>query len=387
MPALANKIILIISPQSWGNMFLSKHHYAIELAKKGNDVYFLNPPGEGRGEKRKRVEVIPSGITPRLWFIRHSLWFPYNLKFHALPLFHFLMRFQVDRIRKEIGRPIDIIWSFDLGNLYPFRLFGGRTFKLFHPVDEPLNKAAIDSASGAAVIFSVTTEILEKYRDSEVPKYFINHGVAAGFLSSGDGNVSPDIAVRVGFSGNLLREDLDRDTFLKIITESPDVRFECWGSYTVSQSNIGGMLRADTEIFITKLKGLPNVVLHGPVPSEALAAAIQNMDAFLICYDIQKDQSGGTNYHKIMEYLSTGKVIISNNVTTYRDQPHLVQMVSERDNNQRLPGLFRQVISSLETFNAPALQRERRAFAAENSYTRQVERIEMLLEPIVNAVP
>ncbi len=41
---LNDKTILIISPQEWGKMLLSKHHYALELAKAGNIFYFLNPP-------------------------------------------------------------------------------------------------------------------------------------------------------------------------------------------------------------------------------------------------------------------------------------------------------------------------------------------------------
>ena len=41
---LKNKTILIISPERWGTNFVSKHHYALELAKN-NNVYFLNPDG------------------------------------------------------------------------------------------------------------------------------------------------------------------------------------------------------------------------------------------------------------------------------------------------------------------------------------------------------
>ena len=56
MDSLRNKTILIISPQAWGKMFLSKHHYAIELAKRGNAVYFLNPPGENIIEQKNRLK-------------------------------------------------------------------------------------------------------------------------------------------------------------------------------------------------------------------------------------------------------------------------------------------------------------------------------------------
>ena len=376
MSALKNKTILIVSPQAWGNMFISKHHYALELARQGNAVYFLNPPGEGNSDSRK-VEIHPSGILPGLFFITHSLWFPYRLKFHALPLFHFLMSFQVKRITKKIGRPIDIVWSFDLGNLYPFRLFTGIPLKIFHPVDEPLNPAAINSGAGADIAFSVTTEILEKYRG--LPGYFVNHGVSENFLSD-DAGTNDGTSVRIGFSGNLLRNDLDREIFLRIIRENPDIYFECWGSYKDNQSNIGGASDADTRQFITELLQQPNVILHGPVPTDRLAKEIRNMDGFLICYDIKKDQSGGTNYHKIMEYISTGKVIISNNVTTYAALPELVRMVDSREHNRDLPVLFRNIMSRLDHFNSPESIRKRISFAKDNSYRRQIERIEGILD-------
>src|SRR5690606_6788212 len=46
MEYLNNKNILLISPEPWSHIFVSKHHYAIELAKRGNYVYFLNPPAD-----------------------------------------------------------------------------------------------------------------------------------------------------------------------------------------------------------------------------------------------------------------------------------------------------------------------------------------------------
>lgn len=386
MSSLKNKTILIVSPQAWGNMFISKHHYALELARRGNTVYFLNPPGEGKpgegnpGEGKpgsRKVEIHPSGILPGLFFITHSLWFPYRLKFHALPLFHFLMSYQVKKIQKKIGSPVDIVWSFDLGNLYPFRFFDGIPLKIFHPVDEPLNPTAINSAAGADIIFSVTTEILEKYRG--LPGYFINHGVSENFLPDVTGT-NDGTAVRIGFSGNLLRSDVDREIFLQIIRENPAIYFECWGSYRDNHSNIGGVSDADTQKFITNLLEQPNVILHGPVPTDRLAKEIRKMDGFLICYDIKKDQSGGTNYHKIMEYISTGKVIISNNVTTYTTRPDLVQMVDSREHNRDLPALFKNIMSRLDHFNSPELIQKRISFAKDNSYGRQIERIEVVLD-------
>lgn len=379
MPSLIDKTILIISPQAWGKMFVSKHHYAIELAKRGNRVYFLNPPNQVGATNTSTIEVKASDINSNLYLIRHQLFFPYRLKFRGLPIFHWLMQFHIKKLIKEINRPIDVIWSFDLNNLYPFMLFGNRPFKIFHPVDRPHNSPAINAAKGADVIFSVTNEILEYYGQFSIPKHFINHGVGQEFITSKTRPYRKSSPTKVGFSGNLLRLDIDRNILLEIVEANSDCIFEFWGAYNLKQSNFGGVIDGATIDFITKLTNIPNVILHGAVSSYVLANAICNMDAFLICYDVQKDQSRGTNYHKVLEYLSTGKVIISNNITGYKNSPELVQMIASRTNNLELPILFKRVINELHMHNDEGLFAIRRAFAKENTYEKQLDRIIELL--------
>jgi glycosyltransferase involved in cell wall biosynthesis len=377
MPDLKNKTILIISPQAWGKMFVSKHHYAIELAKRGNKVYFLNPPDQVKIDRVEPIEIKASSVYSSLYFVEHSLFFPYRLKFRALPIFHWLMRFHIQKLQKKIKQPIDIVWSFDLGNLYPLHMFGMRPYKIFHPVDEPLNPPAIQAAKGADIIFSVTNEILAKYSLIKVAKHFINHGVAEDFLTA---VVAEEInnPIRVGFSGNLLRNDIDREVLLKVIDENQQCVFEFWGSYSTEQSNIGGEADAKTREFIGALQVKNNVILHGAVPAIDLAVTLRKMDAFLICYDVQRDQSKGTNYHKVMEYLATGKVIVSNNITTYRDKPDLIQMVLERNTNEKLPELFKTIVCHIGNYNSKGLMQQRIGFALSNTYHSQLDRIESL---------
>jgi hypothetical protein len=378
MPDLKNKTILILSPQAWGKMFVSKHHYAIELAKRGNRIYFLNPPNQDGINATESIEIKPSGIHSDLFLIEHKLFFPYQLKFKFLPVFQWLMQFHIKRLLKKIGKPIDIVWSFDLGHLYPFNFFDKNSYKIFHPVDEPLTVPAILAAKGADVVFSVTNEILSKYEQYNVPRYFINHGVTSDFLT---GVITEKInqPVLIGFSGNLLRNDIDREVLLQIVEENQQCIFNFWGSYTTEQSNIGGIADDLTVQFINKLQTMHNVVLHGVVPSRELAESINRMDAFLICYDVLRDQSKGTNYHKVMEYLATGKVIISNNISTYNNRSDLVQMVVERDTNVKLPLLFSNIISNLAIHITKDLSLVRREFASLNTYNNQIERIERLI--------
>jgi len=374
---LTNKIILIISPQAWGNMFLAKHHYAIELAKHGNVVYFLNPPQ--KDAVKNGVEIVKSNVVDGLYLINHSISFSYKIKFKWIGLFHFLMKFHIKKIEARIGKKIDIVWSFDLGNYYPFKYFSSSSFKLFNPIDEPLNKAGIDSANGCQIILSITKEILEKYSHINVPKHFFHHGLADDFVSQDKTNIVKDNLVRVGLSGSWLRTDLDTNCLIKIIDENPEIVFEFWGAYKAKENNIGGGSDKDVELFITQLQQAKNVVLHGAVNPKKLAIEFQRMDAFLITYDILKDQSKGTNYHKVMEYLSTGKVVISNNITTYSGLPNLIEMTISRTHNNDLPQLFKTVINNLQYYNQPEFIAKRKMFAFGNLYSNKISEIEKAL--------
>jgi hypothetical protein len=66
------------------------------------------------------------------------------------------------------------------------------------------------------------------------------------------------------------------------------------------------------------------------VSPEALSKELRRMDAFLICYDVEKDQSKGSNYHKVMEYLAYGRPIISNFITRYKNC-EIIKMSFEND--------------------------------------------------------
>ncbi len=375
---LTNKVILIISPQSWGNMFLAKHHYAIDLAKHSNEVYFLNPPQ--KDAVKNGVEIVKSNVVDSLYLINHSLSFSYKIKFKWIGLFHFLMKFHIKKIEASIGKKIDIVWSFDLGNYYPFKYFSKTAFKIFNPIDEPLNKDGINSADGCDIIISITREILEKYPHINKPKHFIHHGLADEFVNVDTTNIVKDDIIRVGLSGNWLRTDLDVKCLLKIITENPTIAFEFWGTYQAKQSNIGGGKDEEVVQFITQLQQAKNVILHGAVHPKKLAIEFARMDAFLITYDILKDQSSGTNYHKVMEYLSTGKVVVSNNITTYSSIRNLIEMTTSRTHNNELPQLFNTVINNLNYYNQPQFTAARKVFAISNLYSKKIGEIEKLIK-------
>ncbi len=355
--------------------------------KRGNEVYFLKSAGQSSLElekfqgKRIHIESLPD--HPNLHIIHQKLYFPYKLKFHARWLYNPLVKKQIKDILRIIPDEVGMIWSFDLGNLFPLRFFDNKIFKVFHPVDEPRDVNAFLAGSEAGILFSVTKEIIEKYKEFGIPSFFINHGLAEEFINKKEQPVTSHNPINVGLSGNFLRPDLDRKILLQIVHENPGVLFHFFGIHAITQSNIGAAVDTDTHLFISRLVENGNVKMHGVLNTVDLASALNRMDALLNCYDMHLDQSKGTNYHKVMEYLSTGKVIISNNITTYQEYPELIRMTESRENNMVLHALFRDTITHLEKWNSPDLVNERKNFARNNTYRKQLDRIEQHIIDVI----
>ena len=130
----------------------------------------------------------------------------------------------------------------------------------------------------------------------------------------------------------------------------------------------------DTRDFIGFLGRSPNVVLHGQVSSERLADEIQDMDCFILSYARDVTESDRSNSHKILEYLSTGKVVVSSRISSYAERENLMLM-APGDDDSVLPALLKDALQRLDELNAPEHQMARRRFALDNTYEKQIDRI------------
>jgi hypothetical protein len=321
--------VLLISPQHWGTMRVTKHHYAIELAKLGHEVFFLEPT-EASWKWNQTSFVISPSDAEGVKLVKQQINVPYNLKFHLKGLFDWFIQRHIKKLEKQLG-PFDLVWSFDLTNAMPLTYFSNKSKKIFFAADWPLNADAVKAAEGSGLLVSVAQEILDQYPNTfNTKKLLIDHGVAECFIEEGKKPfIKTDEVIRIGMSGNFLRPDIDRPILLEIIKTHTNLLFECFGAYEFKHSNLGGSADTDTIAFIEALQNAPNVILHGMVPPEELAKELRRMDAFLICYDVEKDQSKGTNYHKVMEYLSYGRPTVSNYVSRYaRDTDNFIMPVN-----------------------------------------------------------
>ena len=183
--------------------------------------------------------------------------------------------------------------------------------------------------------------------------------------------------LKIGYVGNLLRAAINVDIARKIILDHPDKEFHFWGPTSLDENNVSpAELQIDAELmsFLDFLHTQENVFLHGVTIQEELAKDLFKMDLFLFLYSASKDINEASNSHKLIEYLSTGKVVVSTFVSNYSGT-NLLEMTED----QKLPVLFKKVTNDLEQFNAIDKQKQRIKFALDNTYSNQINRIQSFI--------
>jgi hypothetical protein len=376
-----NKTILIISPQAWGVMHVSKHHYAIELAKRGNTVYFLNPPDESL-QGKCNIEVA-SGYE-NLYTVSYKPYFPFSIRFKLRILFDLLMKVQVKRILKILPQKPDVTWCFDPNLFSDLRCFKADV-NIYHPVDPVIYNYQYRPALTVDVVFTVSDDILSGFKKFKTPGYFINHGLNDDYacyarekLTKVIGHITPSNTIKAGYIGNMLRGIIDHRLIIRLIQDFKQVEFHFWGSYEMGHANLSGGSNAEITNFLHVLKTSSNVVLHGPKPAREILKEIDEIDVFFLFYNEKAGESDRSNAHKILEYLSTGKVMVSNLFTTYKDRTDLLCMPQNGDDSY-LYLTFQDVINNIHVYNAPENMKKRMEFALDNLYDKQVDKIEKII--------
>ncbi len=365
------KKAIVVSPQSWGKMFVSKHHYAVELSKLGYDVFFVNPPKENKLGGLPQIKIEATEYE-NLVTVNHVLFFSNYLKFHLPFLHHSLIFIQRWLLLKKIGKP-DLILSFDLTNNFPLK--GIACKKIFFAADEPRAEQNFVSARNADLIVSVSQHILDLYEKyfPKTKKLLINHGLSEDFL-----NIPKDLpkkydGINIGLSGNFLFNDIDYNVLFKIVVENPEVKFHFYGNYS-TESNIGADSSKANLDYLEQITCSNNCIFHGVLGKRELALELNQMEAFLICYDPQKGQSSGSNSHKILEFLSTGRVIFSN-YFSYYDNTDLFIVNGKYENNSTISSRFNSEVTKLSVYNSCKLMKLRVEYSQNHTYIKNLKHI------------
>lgn len=348
--------ILIISPEPWNGHFVSKHHYAITLASQGYKVYFLGPPETGASE----VTIHTTKYT-NLWSVTAPQ-VAKGLRFYPKILRNYLEKRWLKRLEERIGERFSTVWLFENSRFYDMD-FAEDRLKIYHQVDLNQNFHVKEAAVSADICFCTSDYILEEIKPFNTRAFKIHHGVNLfpksvslskeqhGYFTSGKVNAT--------YIGNLAMMYLDVELLAGVVRSFPEVQFQFVGGYD-----------EDTPLF-RACRETDNVRWWGKVDSELIPSILQASDLVMVCYQ-EKYYVDQSSPHKMMEYLSSGKVIVATYTDEYKDKQELLEMAY---GTEEYMGRFRKVVAHLDRYNAAGLQAMRIAFANEHSYEKQLQKI------------
>lgn len=349
---LQAKNILIVSPEHWTHIFLSKHHYAITLAGLGNQVFFVNPPSDA-------FRITPSDYRG-LQIVDYKGFLP-GLQYLPKWLRKMIQRRVFNQIEKRIDKKINLVWSFDNSVFYDLDFLPKRVMSISHMVDQNQDFQFERAARSSNLFLCVTQHILKKAQVFNPQSYFINHGY--------DTSVRPEPIelelsgkLRVGYAGSLDMKYIDWDIVEQVVRKHQELNFYFAGH---------------TKEF--RLKHLDNAIYIGKLSKSALFDFYRQMDLLILAYKADEYQEQLANSHKMMEYLGTGKPIVATSTLHYRPYSDIIAM---SDKNREWPALFTKTVQDFPVWNDVSKSEARKQVALENTYLKQIDRISKLIEQL-----
>ena len=256
----------------------------------------------------------------------------------------------------------DIVWSFDPYRFQCLKIFGAAVNIYFSADWHVATKLQNRIVANADIVFCPSRALLS-FIKTGTPAYFLSHAVSEYFFTDAVvTNVPGKNQVKVGYVGNLQSKFLHFSLLKNVIQENRTCDFLFVGD--------------DSSGEIQSLMKFENVYFFGKISNEKVPSFLNACDILLLCYDTENYGVEASNSHKIMEYLASGRSVISTRVREYEDQPELILMP---DANSGLPALLQKVALELSHFNSIVMQERRKHFARKHTYPSQLERVDNLI--------
>lgn len=351
------KRILLISPEPWDGLHMSKHHFAQGAAEAGGQVFFLDPPCAGnalRTQRRGDVTVV-----------QYAHWFR---GVNRLPAFIGRWYYQhlLRRLERACGGHFDIIWCFDTSRMQRFP--ETHAVRLLHLVDQNILGQGHGLMRSADLILA-SSAIVQRdvQRVSSVPVHIIGHALDERWTKQPTRDL-PATPSDVVYAGQLNTRLHDWEGFLAIASAHPQRTFTFIGPYS---------LDLDEPAFRTLLT-LPNVRFTGLMDKDALVDRLQAADLLLFGFRTDRHAEQCSNPHKVLEYLSTGVPMVGSWTMHYASDADLFRMAAL---GEPLLHAFDEVVADYASWASPGRRLKRMHYARERTMPHILNRIRALLPP------
>ncbi len=363
---LRGKRILLVSPEPWGHIAVSKHHYARALAEQGNEVFFLGPPERGY--------EIQATWSDRLWVLKYP-GFPKGMRFFPRSYQRKRTRKEFERLEKLAGTDFDILWSFDNSVFFEMSAIPSSVLKILHVVDLDQDFQLERAVHTADICFCTTPFIRSRIEALGKNAAIVGHGYFQPPAPSSPAELPGSAPLKALFSGNLRRTYLDWDLLYEVASDHSRVDLLLMGPNAESID----LEDNPTEGSKRRLFDFPNVHFLAPVPAEELPAYLMGADILLAPYR-EGFQDQMANPHKIMEYMGSGRPILATYMACYSE--YAAPLICMVRRNEEFSKFFADMVEHMEAYEEDRWIRERKAIAEASSYDKRIREIEGLLADI-----
>lgn len=360
------KRILLVSPEAWGPVRLSKHHYATTLMECGAEVFFLGPDMDKMD--RPGIAQRQGPNAPVLIWRKRPM---RGMRFMPRSIRSLMEAQQMETLAEICGGPFDILWNFDL---HRFRYLTDRKnarLRMMHAMDLRRSHDLVEPAANADHVFVVSPCMAGALGQDFDHAVVLPHAWMPRKPVAIDMPTLPH-GIKVGYLGNLSMRAINWDSICSIAAKHPEVQFYLIGPV---EDAFGDHTRIRPAIE-QRLQSLPNIRIQGPVPYDEVPQWLEAMDVLLIAYDLERFGLKATSSHKVIEYLASGKVVVSSFLEDHQNSPDLIVMARPGED---IGPYFQQVIDQLEQYNSTELQAQRKTVAESNTYADRVASISKLI--------
>lgn len=356
MMELRGKRILLISPEPWHGLHMSKHHLAQALAARDNAVYFLDPPRPGQ-------RAITTERQGDVTVVRYFHWLR-GVNRLPLGINTWYYGRLIQAIATRTGGPFDILWCFDTSRLQAFP--EGLGLKLLHLADYDILYTGKGLIPTADLILTTGQVVADAVRDRARCRVVnIGHALDARWTKDAERlaeRTRPAVRHAL-FMGQLAISYNDWEGFVKVVSRHPDIRFTFIGPYDP----------AFPDPAFHQLLALPNAEFTGLKAKDELVPLVRDADLLFFGFRSATRAKERANPHKVLEYLSTGNVVVGSYTMEYAGRDDLMVMAPEGGD---LNAAFDRALEGFAELDAPAQRRRRIAFALARTMPALIARIE-----------
>jgi hypothetical protein len=368
---LKHKKILIISPEAWGNNFVSKHHYAHYLAEK-NTVFFLNPASGFNKNPFGNCKITKRKEKDNLFIFDYINLLP---RLNNLP-----KKVQQQTYQKQAKQlqnfmaiaEFDIVWSFDPYRYWDLNCFASQK-RLYHTVDfHPEAKFEAECCASADLILGVTELVIQETKSSK-KIHKIGHGAdLKGFNTASEIEIPGKNKLKACYVGNF-HNHIDYSILKRLCENNPQVDFLMIGPTLDSNLSSGNKITAEIK---RELASKENLFFIGSVEPNKLMPYLTASDINLVLFKKEHEKTH-CSPHKLMGYFYSGKITLSNYIDEHKNtSPDIIKMLNEQN---LILEEFSEIVKNLDQYNSKDLIEKRRKFAEENSYSNKIYEISKLI--------